>query len=58
MLNTALEKKLAHQELPDSFLIPNRVKNGKCPHSDIKLKTLKISGRTGYYCPEFQKEII
>jgi len=56
VLKTALDRQIANQELPESFLIPNRVKNGKCPNSDIKLKTMKISGRTAYYCPECQKE--
>jgi formamidopyrimidine-DNA glycosylase len=49
---------MANQKLPESFLIPNRVENGKCPNSDTKLETIKISGRTAYYCPECQKEPI
>jgi formamidopyrimidine-DNA glycosylase len=56
VLKTAIDRNIAHQNLPDSFLIPHRVKNGRCPNSDIGLKTIKISGRTAYYCPECQKE--
>ena len=57
VLKTSVEKRIAKEELPDSFIIPHRRKNGKCPNSDIKLKTIKVSSRTAYYCPECQKEI-
>jgi formamidopyrimidine-DNA glycosylase len=57
ILKTAIDKNIKHQNLPDSFLIPHRVKNGRCPNSDIELKTIKVSGRTAYYCPECQKEL-
>lgn len=57
VIETATRKNMKNQKLPDSFLIPHRVKNGKCPNSNMKLKTIKISGRTSYYCPECQKEI-
>lgn len=58
VLKTALNRQLTNQKLPESFLIPHRIKNGKCPYSDVKLETMKISGRTAYYCPECQKEFI
>lgn len=57
VLKTSINKRIEDEELPDSFIIPHRVKNGKCPNSDINLKTVKISGRTAYYCPECQKEV-
>ncbi|OEC84442.1 MULTISPECIES: Fpg/Nei family DNA glycosylase [Methanobacterium] len=57
VLKTSVGKRIAGEELPDSFIIPHRKKNGKCPNSDIKLKTIKISSRTAYYCPNCQKEI-
>lgn len=57
VLNTSINKQLNGQNLPDSYLIPHRVRNGKCPDSETKLKTIKIAGRTSYYCPECQKEI-
>lgn len=52
----SVNKRIAEEDLPDSFIIPHRRKNGKCPNSNIKLKTVKISSRTAYYCPECQKE--
>lgn len=57
VLKTSVDKRIADEELPDSFIIPHRKKNGKCPNSDIKLKTIKVSSRTAYYCPQCQKEI-
>ncbi len=57
VLKTSVDKKMAGEELPDSFLIPHRKKNGKCPNSNIKLKTIRISSRTAYYCPQCQKEV-
>jgi len=56
VLKTSIDKRTKDEKLPDSFIIPHRKKNGKCPNSDIKLKTVKISSRTAYYCPECQKE--
>lgn len=58
VLRTSVDKRIADEELPDSFIIPNRKKNGKCPNSDVKLKTVKVSSRTAYYCPECQKEVV
>ena len=57
VLKTSVDKRIAGEELPDSFIIPHRRTNGKCPNSDINLKTIKVSSRTAYYCPECQKEI-
>jgi len=56
ILKIALNRQIAHQELPESFLIPHRTKNGTCPRSHIKLNIMKISGRTAYYCPHCQRE--
>ena len=57
VLKTSVDKRINDKELPDSFIIPHRKKNGKCPNSDTKLKTIKVSSRTAYYCPQCQKEI-
>ena len=58
VLKIAIDKDLKGENLPDSYLIPHRIKNGECPKSKTKLKTIKISGRTSYYCPVCQKEIL
>jgi len=57
VLNTSLNRQLNGKNLPNSYIIPHRIRNGKCPDSDTKLETIKIAGRTSYYCPECQKEI-
>jgi len=57
VLKIAIDRDLKGENLPDSFIIPHRIKNGECPESKTKLKTIKISGRTSYYCPVCQKEI-
>jgi formamidopyrimidine-DNA glycosylase len=57
VLKMAVARDLNSEKLPDLYLIPNRIKNGECPGSKTKLKTIKISGRTSYYCPDCQKEI-
>lgn len=56
VLQTAIDRQLHRRKLPDSYIIPNRLKGGKCPGLDIDLKTIKIAGRTSYYCPKCQKE--
>ncbi|MGB9979344.1 Fpg/Nei family DNA glycosylase [Methanobacterium sp.] len=58
ILKTSVDKRMIDEELPDSFIIPHRRKNGKCPNSNTKLKTIKVSSRTAYYCPECQKEVL
>lgn len=56
VLTTAVEKKADFNKYPDNFLIPHRSKRGVCPlNDDHKLKTMKISGRTSYFCPIHQK---
>jgi len=56
VLKTSVNKRIADEKLPDSFIIPHRRKDGKCPNSNVNLKTVKVSSRTAYYCPECQKE--
>ncbi|WP_414469754.1 Fpg/Nei family DNA glycosylase [Methanobacterium sp. ACI-7] len=57
VLNLAIDVQLQNKGLPNSYIIPHRKKKGKCPNSDTELKTIKISGRTSYYCPDCQKEL-
>ncbi|MGZ7042972.1 MAG: Fpg/Nei family DNA glycosylase [Methanobacterium sp.] len=57
ILKEAIKRDLRDESLPDSYIIPHRKRDGKCPNSNNKLKTIKISGRTAYFCPDCQKEI-
>jgi formamidopyrimidine-DNA glycosylase len=40
--------------LPAGYLLPQRKKGGRCPRCGAEIRTLKVSGRTGYYCPGCQ----
>ncbi|MFP3908311.1 MAG: Fpg/Nei family DNA glycosylase [Archaeoglobaceae archaeon] len=57
VLSTAVNTKANFSELPPSYLIPHRYKGGKCPLCGEHLKSLKLSGRTVYFCPRRQQRI-
>ncbi len=40
--------------LPKSFLLRRREVGAKCPRCGGKIRTMKASGRTSYYCPRCQ----
>jgi formamidopyrimidine-DNA glycosylase len=42
------------ERLPDDYLLPHRDKGGKCPRCGGPIATLKVAGRTSYYCPRCQ----
>ena len=56
VLATAVDQKAKPEELPDSYLLPRRVKSGKCPKCGNALHKITVSGRTGYYCKHCQPE--
>ena len=43
------------ERLPRGYLLHQRGRGGHCPRCGTDLKTFKLSGRTGYYCPSCQK---
>lgn len=47
---------MSGKEFPDDFLISHRKKGKQCPNCEGTIETMKIGGRTCYYCPECQKE--
>ncbi len=57
-MKTVLEKSIKAgaepARLPDSFLIPQRHKGGKCPGCQGTVERLTISGRSAYFCPACQ----
>ncbi|MBS3802232.1 MAG: formamidopyrimidine-DNA glycosylase [Candidatus Thermoplasmatota archaeon] len=58
VLNTAIYYQADFSKYPKEYIIPHRKKNGNCPlNKKHDLKTIKISGRTTYYCPIHQKKI-
>jgi len=56
VLGTAIASGADPDRLPDSYLIPHREKNGKCPRCGKGLHGIKVSGRSGYYCEHCQPE--
>lgn len=44
----------AEGRAPDDWLLAHRGEGGRCPRCGGRLGTLKVSGRTAYYCPSCQ----
>jgi formamidopyrimidine-DNA glycosylase len=55
VLETAMEHDAEPADFPDSYLIPHRGEE-RCPCCDGELQSVKVSGRTAYYCPQRQPE--
>jgi len=47
---------MSGKEFPDSFLIRHRKNGNQCPQCGEKIATMKLGGRTCYYCPKCQKK--
>jgi formamidopyrimidine-DNA glycosylase len=56
ILKIAIEHRANPDELPGTYLIPNRSEGAKCPKCSGEVKTLKMNGRTAYFCPSCQKQ--
>ncbi|MFW5687794.1 MAG: Fpg/Nei family DNA glycosylase [Bacteroidota bacterium] len=56
VLKTAIEKQADVSSMPGDFLLPKRKEGEKCPRGKGKVEKIRISGRTGYYCPDCQEK--
>lgn len=56
VLQKAIEEDAKTHDLPGSYLLPNREAGEECPRCQGKIEKIKVSGRTGYYCPKCQKK--
>jgi len=56
VLNVAIDAKADPENFPSDYLMPHRYKKEVCPKGDEQLKTIKVNGRTTYYCPVHQKK--
>ncbi|WP_324721370.1 Fpg/Nei family DNA glycosylase [Salinimicrobium sp. HB62] len=56
VLETAIKKEGVRDDFPDSFLIKHRKEGDDCPKCEGKIKQIKVSGRSTYFCPSCQKE--
>lgn len=60
VLETAIARGAGSEQfldkLPRGYLLPQRDKGGRCPRCGTEIKQVKVSGRTGYFCPNCQAE--
>ncbi|WP_029035007.1 Fpg/Nei family DNA glycosylase [Salinimicrobium terrae] len=56
VLEMAIKKEGVRKEFPKSWLIQHREDGEDCPKCDGKVKQIKVSGRSTYFCPSCQKE--
>lgn len=56
VLELAIEKEGVREDFPDSYLIKHRKDGEDCPKCKGKIKQIKVSGRSTYFCPDCQKE--
>ena len=58
VLKAAIERRAGSEELldrlPATYLLPHRKKGERCPRCGGTIKTLRVAGRTAYYCPRCQ----
>ncbi len=55
IIEKAIDAKADPEDMPRSWLLPNREEGTHCPKDDGQITTTRISGRTAYYCPTHQK---
>lgn len=56
VLEMAIKKEGVRKDFPKSYLIRHREDGADCPKCDGKVKQIKVSGRSTYFCPSCQKE--
>lgn len=56
VLREAVRKHADPNLFPASYFIPSRIEGGPCPRCGSKIRKIKISGRSGYFCPQCQKK--
>ncbi len=55
VLKAAIEARVREDSFPSYFILPHREEGAECPRCGRRLKTIKVSGRTTYYCPDDQR---
>jgi formamidopyrimidine-DNA glycosylase len=56
VLEVAIDAQANSDDFPSTYIIPHRKKNGTCPIENESLETIKVNGRTTYFCPVHQKK--
>ena len=54
VLNVAISAGAEKENFPNTFILKKRKKGSRCPRCTTVLETVKINGRTSYYCPVCQ----
>lgn len=54
VLETVTTARIRGEDLPEDYLLPVREKDAPCPRCGHPLATMKVAGRTSYYCPKEQ----
>ncbi|MFO7971301.1 MAG: DNA-formamidopyrimidine glycosylase family protein [Desulfobacterales bacterium] len=54
VLVTAIDVQADPERLPNTYIIPQRHGEGRCPGDGSPIERLKVSGRSSYYCPQCQ----
>jgi len=54
VLRTAVRAHQAPHSIPRTYLLHRRSEDGTCPRCNADLASVKVSGRTSYYCPRCQ----
>jgi formamidopyrimidine-DNA glycosylase len=54
VLRAAIAARAEPANLPRTFLLRHRGDDGRCPRCGRRLRTMRVSGRTTYYCPRRQ----
>jgi formamidopyrimidine-DNA glycosylase len=54
VLTKAIRGQADPQKFPDSYLLPYRNADNNCPVCGTKIRIVKVSGRTAYFCPDCQ----
>ena len=55
-LQTAIDSQVNPENMPNSFLLPNRKESGDCPLCSGTIRKRTISGRSSYFCDRHQKK--
>jgi formamidopyrimidine-DNA glycosylase len=55
VLNSAIDAGAEPDRMPATFLLPHREHGGRCPCCHTRLATVRVGGRTAWYCPRCQR---
>jgi formamidopyrimidine-DNA glycosylase len=54
VLETVIDRFKQEKPMPDDYLSPHYREDNTCPKCNSKIETVKVTGRTAYYCPQCQ----